>query len=147
MDRSQEGFVLKGLQDSARVLTPGNTSKKCPALEGRYIGMIDSSFGGPLSKRASVLPPVQGCAPFSIAPGVETWLKPRLKPQAESLSPFGTKAGTSAHIFEAASHSGGLIEHENDDEDEDDYGEKKNPRFLSEPGVHNSGNVLLSHNL
>jgi|SRR5580704_8913371 hypothetical protein len=24
---------------------------------------------------------------------------------------------------------------------------KKNPRFLSEPGVHNSGNVLLSHNL
>ena len=36
---------------------------------------------------------------------------------------------------------------EDEDDDEDDYEKKKNPRFLSEPGVHNSGNVLLSHNL
>jgi hypothetical protein len=36
------------------------------------------------------LPPLHGGGSFLIAPGVETWLKP----QAESLSPFGTKSRT-----------------------------------------------------
>jgi len=43
VDRPEDGFVVpKGLQDSARGFNPGNTSKKCPALKGRKIGVIDS---------------------------------------------------------------------------------------------------------
>jgi len=41
----REVFVPKGLQDSARGFNPGNTSKKCPALKGRQIVVIDGSFG------------------------------------------------------------------------------------------------------
>ena len=45
VDSRQEIFVPKGLQDSARGFNPGNTFKKCPALERRQIVVIDGSFG------------------------------------------------------------------------------------------------------
>ena len=57
--------------------------------------MIDSSFGESLFTGASVLPPLQGGVLFLSYLG--------LKPQAQSLSPFGTKARTPVHIFDSAS--------------------------------------------
>jgi hypothetical protein len=65
------------------VLTPG-TCPKMPALKGRKIGVIDSTLRSLFPGRAFVLRPFRAARLFSSHLG--------LRPQAESLSPFGTKA-------------------------------------------------------
>jgi hypothetical protein len=60
-----------------------------------------------------------------------------LNPQAESLSPFGTKAQTPVHIFDSTSHR--PIEDEDDYEYENQCPFQDDVSFASVPGVKNPG--------